>query len=138
MTTARLNVLFVCSHNQWRSPTAERVWRNTPGLNVRFAGTSRRARRALRHDDIAWADVILVIEEKHKSRGLAEYRQTASAKEIHVLDIPDNFQFMDPELVEILREKCAPFFFDSWRAALIRSPTPGSPPTPVPASSASS
>jgi predicted protein tyrosine phosphatase len=90
MTTARLNVLFVCSHNHWRSPTAERVWRNTPSLNVRFAGTSRRARRALRHDDIAWADVILVIEEKHKSRGLAEYRQTASAKEIHVLDIPDN------------------------------------------------
>ncbi len=113
MTTARLNVLFVCSYNHWRSPTGERVWRNTLGLNVRFAGTSRRARCALRHDDIVWADVILVIQEKHKSRCLAEYCQTASAKEIYDLDIPDDFQFMDPEFVEILREKCAPLFFDS-------------------------
>lgn len=110
--TDPLNVLFVCSRNQWRSPTAERVWRKTSGLNVRSAGTSPRARRTLRHDDILWADVIFVMEEKHKSRVLSEFRQAASRKEMHVLDIPDDFKFMDPELVELLHDKCAPILLD--------------------------
>lgn len=103
-----LNVLFVCSRNQWRSPTGERVWRHEPGVSVRSAGTSPRAKRTLGIADIRWADLILVMEEKHKSRLLAAFRHAAAYKHIHVLDIPDDYQFMDPELVELLREKCAP------------------------------
>lgn len=108
MSQTNLNVLFVCSRNQWRSPTAERVWRNEPGISVRSAGTSPRARRPLGIADIRWADLILVMEEKHKSRLLAAFRQAAAFKRVDVLDIPDDYRFMDPELVEILREKCAP------------------------------
>jgi len=44
------------------------------------------------------------MEEKHKSRLLAEYRQVLENKPIHVLDIPDEYKFMEPELVELLRE----------------------------------
>lgn len=108
MCKAPLNVLFVCSRNQWRSPTAERVWRHEPSVSVRSAGTSPRAKRTLRIGDIRWADLILVMEEKHKSRLLAAFRQAAAFKRIHVLDIPDDYHFMDPELVKIVREKCAP------------------------------
>ncbi len=103
-----LNVLFVCSRNQWRSPTGERVWRHEPGVFVRSAGTSLRAKRTLGMADIRWADLIFVMEDKHKSRLLAEFRQAATHKRIHVLDIPDDYQFMDPELVDLLRDKCAP------------------------------
>ena len=99
----RRNVLFVCSKNQWRSPTAEAIWRKHPLLSVRSAGTSSNARRKVSVEDIRWADVIFVMEEKHRSRLLAEFTTTVEHKPVHVLDIPDEYKYMDPELVEQLR-----------------------------------
>lgn len=98
-----LNLLFVCSRNQWRSPTAEAVWRNYPGIRARSAGTSPNARKHVTIDDIRWAHSIFVMEEKHRSRLLAEFGRAIANKPIHVLDIPDEYQYMDPELVEELR-----------------------------------
>ena len=102
-----MNVLFVCSRNQWRSPTAERVWARTSGLNVRSAGTSPRARRTVRMDDVQWADVIIVMEEKHKKRIRSEFGNWAPKDRFAVLDIPDDYRFMDPELIDILRDAVA-------------------------------
>jgi len=99
----KLHVLFVCSRNQWRSPTAEKVWRSHPGLSVRSAGTSPNARRQVSADDLAWAEVIFVMEEKHKSRLVAEFANLLQHKSIHVLDIPDEYKYMDPELVQELK-----------------------------------
>ena len=55
----RRNVLFVCSRNQWRSPTAERVFRRDPRVNTRSAGTSPNARHPVNESDLRWADLIL-------------------------------------------------------------------------------
>ena len=96
----RLNVLFVCSRNQWRSPTAEKIWRSHPGLSVRSAGTSPNARRHVSADDIVWSAVIFVMEEKHKSRLVAEYSRLLQFKPLHFLDIPDQYKYMDPDLVK--------------------------------------
>lgn len=101
------NVLFVCSRNKWRSPTAEAVWRKHPTLSVRSAGTSSTARRKVTIEDVRWADVILVMENKHKSRLLAAFTNAVDYKAIHVLDIPDDYQYMDPDLVEQLEESVA-------------------------------
>jgi predicted protein tyrosine phosphatase len=98
----RINVLFVCSRNQWRSPTGEQVWRRHPLVNARSAGTSASARRMVSAADLAWADVVLVMEEKHKSRLLAEHQALLRDKVLHVLDIPDDYRYMDAELVELL------------------------------------
>ena len=103
-----LNLLFVCSRNQWRSPTGEKIWRKTDGLSTRSAGTSRNARRRLTLEDIRWADLILVMEEKHKSRIVAEFRGEIRHKSMHVLDIPDDHTFMDPDLVDLLRGAVEP------------------------------
>ncbi len=99
----KLNILFVCSRNQWRSPTAEKVWSNHPQVNVRSVGTSPRARRTIGPKDIQWADIIMVMEKKHKSRVEAEFTRMVSHKPIHVLDIPDNYKYMDDELVELVK-----------------------------------
>jgi len=96
-------VLFVCSRNQWRSPTAEQVWRRHPCLSVRSGGTSPSARHPVSVRDLSWAQVIFVREDKHKSRLIADYRRVLEHKPIHVLDIPDEYKFMDPELVNLLR-----------------------------------
>jgi len=100
----RTNVLFVCSRNQWRSPTAEQVWRKHPALSVRSGGTSPSARHPVSMDDLQWAQVIFVMEEKHKSRLMAAFRSQLTHKTIHVLDIEDDYQYMQPELVEQLTQ----------------------------------
>ena len=103
-----VNVLFVCSRNQWRSPTAERVFGRYPGISVRSAGTSPNARKHVSAQDVRWADLILVMEEKHKSRLIAAFTRHVTGKRIHVLDIPDDYKYMDPELVEELKEAVEP------------------------------
>ncbi|MET1077780.1 MAG: phosphotyrosine protein phosphatase [Pseudomonas sp.] len=102
-SSSPLRLLFICSRNQWRSPTAEQVWRRHPGLSVRSAGTSASARRRVGIADLEWADIVLVMESSHKGRLLAEFPAAMRDKPVHVLDIPDEYQYMDPELVEQLR-----------------------------------
>ncbi len=98
------NILFICSRNQWRSPTGEQVWRNHPELSVRSAGTSPKAKKTVSVKDIQWADVIFVMEEKHKSRLKAQFTRLLDYKDIQLLDIPDEYQYMDEELVEIMKQ----------------------------------
>ncbi len=98
-----MNLLFVCSRNQWRSPTAEQVWRKHPGLSVRSGGTSRNARHSVSEADILWADMVCVMEDKHASQLKASFRELLQGKPLHVLDIPDDYRHIDPELVELLR-----------------------------------
>lgn len=98
----RRNVLFVCSRNQWRSPTAERVFKRHPLMSTRSAGTSPNARRTISEDDLRWADVVMVMENKHRDRIAAAFPRLVEHLPIHVLDIPDEYREMDPELVELL------------------------------------
>ncbi|GKX62247.1 phosphotyrosine protein phosphatase [Pragia fontium] len=102
-----MNVLFICSRNQWRSPTAEQVWRYHPDLSVKSAGTSRNARKPVTPALLQWADAICVMEQKHKNRLVAEYHRLLEHKTIHVLDIADDYQYMDPQLVELLKDVVA-------------------------------
>ncbi len=95
--------MFICSRNQWRSPTAEAIWRKDPRFEVRSAGTSPRARRRVSAADLRWAELIFVMEDKHEDRLRADFGALLVHKMVHVLDIPDEFQFMDPVLVEELR-----------------------------------
>ncbi|KAA1262595.1 Low molecular weight phosphotyrosine protein phosphatase [Rubripirellula obstinata] len=104
----RLNVLFVCSKNQWRSPTAEAIYRRDDRVSVRSRGTAKGAVQTIRSDDIVWADVVLVMEDKHRQRILADFPGEANFKPMHVLDIPDDYQFMDDELVELIRSAAEP------------------------------
>lgn len=94
--------------NQWRSPTAEKVFRKRRGVNARSVGTARSARRTISETDIGWADLILVMEQKHKSRLQEEFRDAIGRKTLHVLDIPDEYRYMDGELVDLIRLKVEP------------------------------
>ncbi|PRQ07607.1 low molecular weight protein tyrosine phosphatase family protein [Enhygromyxa salina] len=98
----------MCSRNQWRSPTAERVFAADPRLAVRSAGTSARARRTLRVEDLNWADVVLVMEHGHAQRIRASFARVCAHLPIHVLDIPDEYRAMDPALVELLEVAVPP------------------------------
>lgn len=103
MKNESMNVLFVCSMNQWRSPTAEKIYSKEPFINVRSAGTSSKARRHVSLNDLKWADIVIAMESKHKQRLQADYRQAMRGCEVHVLEIEDRYKFMDPELIEELK-----------------------------------
>lgn len=102
------NLLFICSRNQWRSPTAEKIFRQK-GYCVRSAGTSPKAKKTLSAADIQWADIILVMEKKHKNRVMAKFTRFVDNKPIHILDIPDDYQFMDVDLIIYLEDVVTPY-----------------------------
>lgn len=103
--TKKQNLLFICSRNQWRSPTGEAIYRQHEQYNARSAGTSPNARKTVGPKDIEWADIIFVMEDKHKSRLKAQFNRLLQYKKIVVLDIPDIYQYNDPELIAELSEK---------------------------------
>jgi predicted protein tyrosine phosphatase len=101
----QLRILFVCGRNQWRSPTAERIYRDDPRIDVRSAGLSNRSGHKLSGKDLAWANLVMVMERRHKTRILEDFREEVELPRIVSLDIPDDYPFMDPELIELLRDK---------------------------------
>ncbi|UCE96408.1 MAG: protein tyrosine phosphatase [Candidatus Bathyarchaeota archaeon] len=96
-------VLFVCSGNIDRSPTAEALLRGKEGFEVRSAGTLVTAPKIVSKKLIDWADMIFVMEEHHKET-LKKIDTKADAK-IVVLDIADHYLKGDQELIEILKKK---------------------------------
>jgi predicted protein tyrosine phosphatase len=106
MPNQKFNILVVCTFNQWRSPTAEVIFKNDPRFNIRSAGVSASAKHQISHGDIEWADVIVVMEKEHKKK-IERVFDRNHLPAIHILDIEKNYQFMEPELIELLEEKFA-------------------------------
>lgn len=98
------HILFVCGKNKWRSPTAERIYKNDQRIEVRSAGMSGKSRHPISSDDVGWADLILVMENGYKSRILGLFRDL-SLPRIENLDIPDEYEYMDEELIELIETK---------------------------------
>ncbi|WP_316826590.1 protein tyrosine phosphatase [Pedobacter miscanthi] len=100
-----MNILFVCSRNKWRSATAETIYKNHPEHQVRSAGTEPSARIKINAKLIDWADLIFVMEKKHKQRITERFPEEVYGKEMITLNIPDDYQYMDEELIEEIRSK---------------------------------
>lgn len=100
-------ILFICSQNRLRSPTAEQVFAGYPGLEVASAGTNNDAENPLTGELVAWADIIVVMEKEHRAKLQKRFRSSLRGQRIICLDIPDNFGFMDPELVQPLQARMA-------------------------------
>ncbi|TSD64844.1 protein tyrosine phosphatase [Inquilinus sp. KBS0705] len=96
------NLLFICSKNQWRSPTAELLFKGHVYHNARSAGTSDKSRIKVNQKALDWADVVFVMENKHRDI-IKRYYQPNDVP-IIVLDIEDNYAFNDPELVQLLKD----------------------------------
>ena len=103
------HLLFLCSKNKLRSPTAESVFADHPGIEVDSAGISNDAEIIVSEEQLEWADVILVMEKSHRSKLNQKFPRALGRKRIAVLNIPDNYDFMDEELIRILKSKCAPY-----------------------------
>ncbi len=99
------NLLFVCSENKLRSPTAEAVFSEYKNISAIGAGTNKDAETPVSGDLIEWADIILVMEKSHKNKISKKYRELLKNKRLIVLDIPDNYDCMQAELIQLLINK---------------------------------
>ena len=115
-----MRLLFICARNQWRSPTAEKIFARHPGITTRSRGLAKFARRKLRLVDLQWADHICVMEDRHYDHLLELFADSLPDTPIHVLDIPDHYRFMDPELISLLQGALSPIL----TAALPQSSPP--------------
>ncbi|HLD66512.1 MAG TPA: low molecular weight protein tyrosine phosphatase family protein [Pseudomonas sp.] len=100
-----LNLLFLCSKNRLRSPTAEQVFAEWPGVETASAGISKDADIPLSSELLAWADVIFVMERAHRRKLAAKFQPHLGSKRIICLDIPDEYDYMDEALVALLQAK---------------------------------
>lgn len=105
-----MNLLFICSRNKWRSRTAETIFKNRHSFQVKSAGTSPSALIKVTEKMLIWAEMIFVMEKKHKQKLLQRYPEQSAGTEIIVLDIPDDYQYMDPGLIGILETSVMEYF----------------------------
>jgi len=110
VNSQRTKILFVCSRNRRRSLTAETIFRDEPGWEVRSAGTEERARVKVTAGHLGWANVIVAMEKRHKERLRQKYPEESAQKPCVCLFISDEYEFMDPDLIRLLREKMEEHF----------------------------
>ena len=98
-------LLFICSQNRLRSLTAEKIFGGHPGYEVRSAGTQPEARIVVTEGHIGWADLIFVMEKSHLNKLHRKFPEALAEKRVITLHIPDEYTFMQPELVDELKAK---------------------------------
>lgn len=102
------NILFLCSANRLRSPTAEQVFADYPNVNVASAGLSHDAVDPLTPEHLEGVDVIFVMEKAHKNKLSRHFKPYIKNAKVICLNIPDDYEFMQPELVSLLKAKVTP------------------------------
>lgn len=99
-----LRIVFVCTQNKLRSLTAEAIFRDVGGWEVASAGTDRNAANVLTRDLLEWADVAVCMEKRHAEFIRQKFRGALQGDCILTLGIPDDYEFMDAELVRLLQK----------------------------------
>ncbi|MHC9084212.1 low molecular weight protein tyrosine phosphatase family protein [Luteimonas sp. RIT-PG2_3] len=96
-------VLFICSQNRLRSPTAEQVFATWPGLETSSAGLNNDAENPVTPELLDWADMIFVMERTHRSKLSRKFKQHLGSTRVICLEIPDEFEYMAPDLIQLLK-----------------------------------
>ena len=104
-----MNILFVCSRNKWRSLTAETIYKNHSHHQIKSAGTAKSARIKINFKLINWAEIIFVMEKTHQTRLRALFPNEIKEKQLIVLGIKDEYQYMDHQLIALINEKVLPY-----------------------------
>ncbi len=105
-----MHVLFLCSRNRLRSPTAEEVFRDHEGWEVASAGLAHDAEEKLSVETLDWAQIVFVMERAHRKKLRRDFGAHLKNKRVVCLDIPDDYEYMQSELVALLRQKINALF----------------------------
>src|SRR5882672_2058679 len=92
-------VLFVCTHNEVRSLTAEHVYRRRTDLEIRSAGVASHSKNPLTKDVVDWADLVVAFEPKHVETIKRQFPEEQRRTDFVCLRLPDKFEYKSPKLV---------------------------------------
>lgn len=106
----RKKLLFICTLNKQRSLTAEKIFKDNKRFQVKSAGTDINADTPFNREMIEWADYILVMEKTHRNAIRKKFPDLYLSKRIICLYIPDEYDFMDKELISIIEDKMKDLF----------------------------
>ena len=101
----KLKLLFVCTINRMRSATAHKIYENDNRFEVKSAGTDKTANTVLTDEILNWADSIIVMEKSHRNYIRSHFPDIYKTKKIVCLYIPDEYDYMQPELIGVLKDK---------------------------------
>lgn len=104
MIVGMRRLLFICSRNRLRSPTAEQVFASWPDVETDSAGLAADAEVVLSANQVEWADVIFVMEKAHRSKLAQRFKRQLNGKKVVCVDVPDDYEFMQVELVALLEK----------------------------------
>lgn len=96
-----MKLLFLCNQNKNRSKTAENIFKAQ--FQTKSAGLYNE--KPVTEEDLAWADVIFVMEDIQRSEISKRFPKLYMQKQILSLDIPDIYKYQDASLVRVLKEK---------------------------------
>lgn len=104
-TAPAQRVLFICRLNRYRSATAERIFCKREDLDVRSAGTQEDARVRVNARMLEWAEKIFVMDAFQMDALRRMFPGHPALERVICLDIPDEFAFLDPDLIEMLKDR---------------------------------
>lgn len=105
MSSDKIKILFICTVNRMRSATAHKIFKDDIRFEVKSVGTDQSATTVVSIDLLNWTDTIIVMEEYHRIFIRQKYPDIYKNKKIVCLYIPDEYDFMQTELIGILKEK---------------------------------
>ena len=105
----KLKILFVCTQNRLRSPTAERIFSEDPRLEVRSAGVDKDSAVPVSLELLEWADLVFVMEKRQRNIIHKKFKDLYRRKRIICLYIPDIYEYMDPDLIDLLKASVTPY-----------------------------
>ena len=101
-------VLTVCSANMLRSPTIAHVLSAEPyNFNTRSAGTAGFALIPVTEDLLLWADEVVCADTEHALDIRNKLMQYQLDKPVINLNIPDIYEYRNPELIKLIKERYA-------------------------------
>ena len=103
------HVLFICSQNRLRSPTAEQIFSTWPNVETESAGIGHDANVPVTPALLNWANTIFVMEKTHKNKLSKKFGSYLHGKRVICLEIPDDYDYMQPELIKLLQSKVGKF-----------------------------
>jgi|JFJP01.1.fsa_nt_gi predicted protein tyrosine phosphatase len=108
-TKNKVKLLFVCSQNRLRSPTAEILFDNER-FETDSAGLNEDANQLITVDLLLWSDIIFCMEKSHKKKLSKLLKHYNIDRQLICLNIPDEFEFLESGLIELLNKKVYDYF----------------------------
>ncbi len=108
-----MNILFICGKNRLRSPTAEHIFADWPNVETASAGINHDADNPVSPELLEWSDIVFVMESAHQTKLSAKFKSCLANKRVVILNIPDNYKYMETSLIDVLMSKVSRYLPES-------------------------